>query len=141
MTRSLRRSIAVAILVLCAACTPTPHVTDEQKIAAEVMAADTRVVSASAEKSVDGFSWRWTVDVVLSGGEPVTSDELRALLLAARDAPKKEPGHLNLFATGEDGAAIDLTTAGDSLGLQYINIGSGLGVSTFLLDDALNAGE
>lgn len=132
--------IALAIAVLCTACAPASRGTEEEQtaeVAAAVTAAGERVTQASAEKSIDGMSWGWTVDVVLSGSDPVTPDELSALLLAARHAGDLDPGHVDLFATDETGASFDLTAAADELGLRYSDIGAGIGVPSDLLDDAL----
>lgn len=111
------------------------------EVVSAVTAADPRVARASAEKSIDGLSSGWIVDVVLSGNEPVTPDELSALLLAARHAGDRDPGHIDLFATDEVGASFDLTAAADTLGLRYSSIGAGIGVPADLLDDALGTGE
>ena len=68
--------IVVAVAVLCAACAPSQGTEEEHvsQVGEAVTAADQRVVSVSAEKSVDGLSWGWTLDIFLSGSEPVTSD-------------------------------------------------------------------
>lgn len=135
--------VAVAIAVVCAACAPSSQGTEEEHVSdvvAAVTAADARVVRASAEKSIDGLSSGWVVDVVLSGTDPVTPDELGTLLSAARHAGDRDPGHIDLFATDKGGTSFDLTAAADTLGLRYSNIGAGIGVPTDLLDDVLGAG-
>lgn len=147
-TRSTRVNLAAAASLVLAATlltarAPTGNSEKERlaTVVAAVTAADDRVIQVSAEESVDGFSFGWTIDVVLAGSEPVTPDELSALLLAARHAGDDNPGHLNLFATDKAGEVVDLTAAADGLGLRYSDFGSGIAVTRDLLDDALGTGR
>lgn len=135
--------IVVAVAVLCAACAPSQGTEEEHvsQVGEAVTAADQRVVSVSADKSVDGLSWGWTLDIVLSGSEPVTSDELGNVLKAARHAGDLDPGHVDVFATDEGGSSFDLTTAADGLGLRYSKVGAGISVPREMLDDTLGTGE
>ncbi len=142
--RTALAGIAIAVAVLCAACAPSSQGAEEEhasEVVDAVTSADPRVARASAEKSMDGLSAGWTIDVVLSGSEPVTADELSNLLLAARHASDFDPGHIDLFATGEGGTSFELTAAADELGLRYSAVGAGIAVPTDLLDDALGSGE
>lgn len=110
-------------------------------VVSAVEAADTRVVSATVEQSVSGFGYGWSVDVVLSGDEPVTPEELSALLLAARHAGKHDPAFIYLFATSPSGASLDLTIPADELGLRNTKVGDGVNVGRDEIDDALSTGQ
>ncbi|MBF4635822.1 hypothetical protein ITJ38_15535 [Agreia pratensis] len=101
---------------------------------AAVKQADTRAVDVSVTSSISGLSSGWSIDVVLSGADPVTARELGDILRAARDANKREPGHIWLYATGKDGSSIDLTAAADELGMSG-QIGPGIMVSSTEMDD------
>ena len=103
--------------------------------------ADARVTDVKVEKSTDGLSVGWAVDVVLEGADAVTPEELSALLLAIRHAGDRDPGHVDLFATSPTGAAFDLQAPADALGLRYSNISTGIGVVRTAIDDALGAGN
>lgn len=135
--------IALALALMTTACASPGESAEERlaQVVAAVKAADDRVTEASAEESVDGLSSGWTVDIVLSGSGPATSDELRDLLLAARHAGGHNPGHVDFFATDEGGEVVDLTAAADELGIRYSGIGSGIGATRDAIDDALGAGQ
>lgn len=128
-TRSTLASLAVMAL-LATGCAPAGNSAQERlsTVVAAVTGADERVTHASAQKSVSGLSSGWVVDIVLSGSEPVTPDEFRALLLAARHAGDYNPSHVDIFATDEAGEVVDLTAAADALGLRYSEVGSGVGI-------------
>lgn len=137
-------AVVLATAMLCTACSPSSGKPDDDQasqVVAAVTAADPRVVDASAETSTSGFSSGWVVDVVLSGTEAVSSDELSALLLAARHAGDRDPGHIHLFATNQDGGSFDLTAAAQALDMPYTNVGAGLGVTSDEIDDALGAAQ
>jgi len=133
-----------AAVVLCTACSPSSGKSgdaDASAVVSAVEAADSRVASATVEQGQSGFSSGWIVEVVMSGDDPVTSDELSALLLAARHAGSREPGHIDLFTKSQSGASLDLTAAADQLGILYSKIGDGIDVSSDGIDDALGTGR
>lgn len=134
---------SVMAVVLCTACSPSSgkrEDADASAVVSAVEAADARVVSATAEQGVSGFSFGWIVEVVVSGDDPVTSDELSALLLGARHAGSREPGHVDLFVKSQAGASLDLTAAADQLGIRYSRIGDGIDVNSDAIDDTLGTG-
>ncbi|UAJ77984.1 hypothetical protein IT072_11860 [Leifsonia sp. ZF2019] len=96
-------------------------------------------MSATFEEGVSGTGYGWSVDVVLSGDEPVTPEELSALLLAARRAGDRDPTLIDLFATSPSGASLDLTSPADDLGVRYAEVGARIGVVRSAIDDALGA--
>jgi hypothetical protein len=145
MTRPRQRAVlglALALAFVTTACAPAGSSPEEKvdQVVSAVKAADDRVVDASARKIVTGLSWGWYVDVVLSGTEPVTPDELGAMLLAARHAGDGDPAEVDIDATDEQGDVVDLTAAADGLGVRYSEIGAGIGVLRDAIDDALGAG-
>lgn len=143
MRSSAFAGVVLAMAVLFTACAPASRGSEEEQVSQvvdAVTAADPRVTRASAERSLDGFSSGWTVDVVLSGTDPVSPDELSALLLAARHAGDRDPGHIDLFATDQSGSSFDLTASADELGLRYSNFGSGIGVTRDFIDKTLGSG-
>lgn len=135
---------SVMAVVLCTACSPSSgkgEDADATTVVSAVTSADARVVSATAEQGVSGSSFGWIVDVTVSGEDPVTSDELSALLLAARHAGTRDPGHVDLYAKSQAGASLDLTAAADQLGIRYVTIGDGIGVVRDAIDDTLGTGR
>ena len=106
-----------------------------------VESADARVTDVKVEKSTDGLSVGWAVDVVLDGDDAVSPEELSALLLAVRHAGDRDTGHVDLFATTSTGASLDLTAPADALDLRYSNISTGIGVLRTAIDDALGEGN
>lgn len=131
--------ITLTVTLLATACEPSGS-SPEQKVdpvISAVKAAHERVVDASARKIVTGLSWGWHVEVVLSGTEAVTSDQLGALLLAARQAGEQDPAEVDIDAADERGEVVDLEAAADDLGIRYVEIGSGIGVTRDAIDDTL----
>ncbi|MDR6198479.1 ABC-type oligopeptide transport system substrate-binding subunit [Microbacterium sp. SORGH_AS428] len=140
--RPLAVALVLAIAMLSAACTPATSNSgnvEPSDVVSAVKAAGPRVVDASAERTVTGLSWGWLVDAVLSGNEPVTPDELGAILLAARRAGGADPSDVDLFAKDESGTSLDLTAPADQLGLRYANIGAGIGVMRSEIDAVLGS--
>jgi hypothetical protein len=140
--RALAATIALAVALACAACSgpfaPPTGPSRSDQVAAAVEAADPRVTEVAVEKSTDGFSSGWAVDVIVEGDAPVTADELSALLLAVRHAGG-DPGHVDLYAETAGGRAIDLTAAADDRGLWWSNISTGIAVTRDAIDDTLGA--
>lgn len=143
LVRRIRRrwagliGLCVVIAMTCVACSfggSGSRVDHEAAVVAAVKQADTRAVDVSVTSSISGLSSGWSIDVVLSGADPVTARELGDILRAARDANKREPGHIWLYATGKDGSSIDLTAAADELGMSG-QIGPGIMVSSTEMDD------
>ena len=131
--------LCVVIAVTCVACTfggAGSQAEHEAAVVTAVRQADERVVDVHVQESISGFASGWTIDIVLSGADPVTAQEYGDILRVARDANQREPDYIDLFATSEDGSSFDLTAPADELGITYTGIGAGVSTTSIAMDDA-----